>query len=135
MQAGIILSSLISFKIRCVAPDIGSHSLILVGGAETNAIWKRFDRGLPFRADGGQVGLEKRRWKGKHVYQAVIKNPLSPSRYALFMGGTETRHLRYHPLGMIYEGAYDFALWRLDGTDRRLVTIEKLGETNHQGDL
>jgi hypothetical protein len=29
------------------------------------------------------------------------------------------------------EGGHDFALWRLDGTDRQLVVVRKLGESNH----
>src|SRR5439155_6184974 len=70
-----------------------THSLVLVGNAESNRVVRDLEPQLPFKVAGNAIvaatdGATKE-WKGKDLGVAFIyPNPKHPSRYVLVLEGT-----------------------------------------------
>jgi hypothetical protein len=71
-----------------------THSLVLVGNAESNRIVRDLEAQLPFKVTPGSIvatneGSPAKEWKGKDLGVAFIyPNPKHPSRYVLVLEGT-----------------------------------------------
>jgi predicted esterase len=71
-----------------------SHSLVLIGNAESNQVMRDLESSLPFRIGAKSISLVNdgstlKEWKGKDLGVAfVYPNPKHPSRYVLVLAGT-----------------------------------------------
>lgn len=66
-----------------------SYSLILIGGADANAITRKLGRQLPFEATRNEIRVDGRVWKVKDsVLQALYPSPLAADRYVYVITAT-----------------------------------------------
>jgi hypothetical protein len=66
-----------------------SYSLILIGGADANAITRKLARQLPFEATRNEIRVDGRVWKVKDsVLQAIYPSPLAADRYVQVITAT-----------------------------------------------
>jgi hypothetical protein len=71
----------------------GSHALVLVGAAASNAVVRQLESGLPFRVSGDTITATtpkgRRQWRGRDLGVAfVYPNPRHPDRYVVVLEGT-----------------------------------------------
>lgn len=66
-----------------------SYSLVLIGGADANAITRKLARRLPFEATRNEIRVDGRMWKVKDsVLQAIYPSPLAADRYVYVITAT-----------------------------------------------
>jgi CubicO group peptidase (beta-lactamase class C family) len=66
-----------------------THSLVLLGGADANAITRKLARKLPFEASRTEIRVDGRTWKLKDsVLQAIYPSPLAADRYVYVVAAT-----------------------------------------------
>jgi hypothetical protein len=66
-----------------------AYSLILIGGADANAVTKRLGKKLPFAASRNGIVVDGREWQAQDsVLQAIYPNPLNPARYVYVVAAT-----------------------------------------------
>src|SRR4051812_22911588 len=64
------------------AHDEKAYSLILMGGADANAVTRRLAKKLPFSASAQAINVDGRSWAAKDaVLQAIYPSPLASDRY------------------------------------------------------
>jgi hypothetical protein len=74
-------------------PTAETHSLVLVGNAESNRVVKELEPDLPFKVSGNSISAtvdgSTKEWKGRDLGVAFIyPNPKHPSRYVVVLEGT-----------------------------------------------
>jgi hypothetical protein len=66
-----------------------SYSLVLIGGADANAVTRKLGRQLPFDATRNEIRVDGRMWKVKDsVLQAIYPSPLAADRYVYVITAT-----------------------------------------------
>jgi hypothetical protein len=66
-----------------------SYSLVLIGGADANAVTRKLARQLPFEATRNEIRVDGRVWKVKDsVLQAIYPSPLAADRYVYVITAT-----------------------------------------------
>ena len=66
-----------------------TYSLILLGGADANAITRKIARQLPFSASRNGIVVDEREWQVKDsVLQAIYPSPLAADRYVYVVAAT-----------------------------------------------
>jgi predicted esterase len=70
-----------------------THSLVLVGNADSNRVVKELEPDLPFKVSGGSITTtvegSTKEWKGRDLGVAFIyPNPKHPTRYVVVLEGT-----------------------------------------------
>lgn len=66
-----------------------AYSLVLIGGADANAITRKLARQLPFEATRNEIRVDGRVWKVKDsVLQAIYPSPLASDRYVYVITAT-----------------------------------------------
>lgn len=73
-----------------------AYSLILIGGADANAVTKKLGRRLPFAATRNSIAVDGREWKlTDSVLQAIYPSPFAEHRYVYLVAATS-------PAGMYF---------------------------------
>ena len=71
------------------AADEKAYSLVLIGGADANAVSKRFAKQLPFAASRSGIVVDGREWKVQDsVLQAIYPSPRNAGRYVYVVAAT-----------------------------------------------
>lgn len=66
-----------------------AYSLVLIGGADANAITRKLTKQLPFKATPNEITVDGRTWKVKDsVLQAIYPSPLAADRYVYVITAT-----------------------------------------------
>jgi hypothetical protein len=66
-----------------------AYSLILIGGADANAVTRRIAKKLPFAASRNGIVVDGREWAAKDsVLQAIYPSPLAADRYVHVIAAT-----------------------------------------------
>lgn len=66
-----------------------AYSLVLIGGADANAITRKLAKQLPFSASSNGIVVDGRSWKAKDsVLQAIYPSPLAADRYVYVVTAT-----------------------------------------------
>ena len=71
------------------AADQENYSLILIGGADSNAISRKLSKLIPLKVSADAVTIDGRRFATKDaVVQMIYPNPLNARRYVMVVAGT-----------------------------------------------
>lgn len=96
------------------AADISRYSLLLLGGADANAVTARLASKLPVRITANEIVVDGKRFAVKDAaLQMLYPNPSNSDRYVWLMAGTSTDgmfHIESSPFRL-----YDFDYGILDG--------------------
>lgn len=73
-----------------------AYSLILLGGADANAITRKLAKRLPFEASRNGIVVDGREWKVKDsVLQAIYPSPLAADRYVYVVTATSPEGMSF----------------------------------------
>jgi hypothetical protein len=73
-----------------------AYSLVLLGGADANAITRKLARQLPFQATANEIRVDGRVWKVKDsVLQAIYPSPLAADRYVYVITATSAEGMYF----------------------------------------
>jgi poly(3-hydroxybutyrate) depolymerase len=81
---------------KVTARDEKTYSLILLGGADANAVTRRFKNKLPFSASSKGIVVDGREW---HVFDAVLQaiypSPIAADRYVYVVAATSAEGMYF----------------------------------------
>ena len=88
------------------------ENLILIGSADTNSVWKRFESGLKTHVGRNSIRVGGQVWNGTNLgVQAVEANPSNPARQILMIGVQPATTPRFTVSDVAIEGWYGYAVW------------------------
>lgn len=106
-------------KDTAVSDDIRArYNLVLLGSPRGNTEWARLQSRLPInleKAGASIFGSSVAAGEGYGI-QAVARNPDSPGRRVVLIGGYDMARARVGELRLPTDGWFDYALWRAGGT-------------------
>jgi len=73
--------------------EIKERSLILVGNAESNAVWKKLEGQLPITATGGNLSIKGHEFPADWAFTAIFAHPMNPDAYVLTIGASDLKNL------------------------------------------
>lgn len=88
--------------------DMAAHSLILIGGAEENAVTRKLQDGIPLDIEDGTVRIGNQLFEAPDAaVEMIYPNPLNSNRYVLVLAATS-------PMGLLYANnapnQYDYCI-------------------------
>jgi poly(3-hydroxybutyrate) depolymerase len=80
-----------------------AYSLILIGGADANAVTRRIAKKLPFTASRTGIVVDGREWPAKDsVLQAIYPSPLAGDRYVYVIAATSAEGMYFWRPQMVH---------------------------------
>ena len=120
-----------------VTPEIErQYSLLLVGGANANAVSRRMASRLPLQVARDSVTLQGRKFKASDaVAQMIYPNPSQPDRYVLLVAATSPAGMREWRTDGYVHPVYGYPTLGLDWviSDSRRAQTESAGFDNRYG--
>lgn len=78
------------------ADDERAYSLILLGGADANAVTRRLGKRLPMSVSGNSIEVDGKRWQvADAVLQMIYPSPGSDNRYVLVVAATSATGMHF----------------------------------------
>jgi len=72
-----------------------NYSLILIGGADANAVTRRLAKRLPMKVTSESIAVADRSWRAQDaVLQMIYPNPSAPQRYVLVVAASSATGMR-----------------------------------------
>ncbi|MET0497254.1 MAG: prolyl oligopeptidase family serine peptidase [Steroidobacteraceae bacterium] len=91
-----------------------AYSLILIGGAEANAVTQRIAKKLPFNASRNGIVVDGREWPVKDsVLQAIYPSPLNADRYMYVVAATSSEGMYFWKPQLVHftRGGYPLSIF------------------------
>ncbi len=105
------------------AGSITDH-VVLIGNAETNALWKRWIKPEEIKLKSTEITVRGRKYTGTDLgIQAVLPNPEVQGRKIILVGSCNLVAARFGTWELGIDGWFDFAVWRPGKTDAELVDV------------
>lgn len=80
-----------------------AYSLILIGGADANAVTRRIAKKLPFATSRDGIAVDGREWPAKDsVLQAIYPSPLAADRYVYVVAATSAEGMFFWRPQMVH---------------------------------
>ena len=73
--------------------EIQERSLILIGNAESNAVWKKLESQLPIATTGDKLSIKGHEFPKDSAFTAIFAHPMNPSAYILTIGASDLSNL------------------------------------------
>lgn len=82
--------------VEVTADDERAYSLILLGGADANAVTRRLGKRLPMRVSNNSVEVDGKRWQvDDAVLQMIYPSPGADNRYVLVVAATSAMGMQF----------------------------------------
>lgn len=82
--------------VEVTAEDERAYSLILLGGADANAVTRRLGKRLPMSVSSNSIEVDGKRWQVEDaVLQMLYPNPRAENRYVLVVAGTSAIGMQF----------------------------------------
>lgn len=92
--------------------DAKDCNLVLLGNAETNAIWRKHTAMIPVSLHTDSVEIAGKKWTGSRLgIQAVFPDRENFSRRLVVIGSADLAVVRFGTMDLSLDGWFDFAVW------------------------
>jgi len=82
--------------VQVSADDERAYSLILLGGADANAVTRRFSKRLPMSVSRNSLEVDDKRWQvADAVLQMIYPSPAAENRYVLVVAATSATGMHF----------------------------------------
>jgi hypothetical protein len=111
-------------------------NLVIIGNPVTNLVWKRFEGSISLLVGADKVVVKNKEWVGGGLgLQAWCRNPDFPNRRIVFIGAADLDNAAVGSMELALDGWFDFAVWKREGNEVRLLEADRYAEKENTGVL
>lgn len=94
------------------AKDRSKYSLLLVGNAENNKLWKDMSGSIPLTYSRTELSIGNKTFKGHNLsFESIFPNPFSRNQYVLLIGSNSSERWDFPDLTPWLNGKYDYIVY------------------------